>query len=839
MDKKLWKSALCIVMVAVMCFSSVIGVYALDSAAKYADTSGTYDFTKYSHPASPIKAADGIVDYAGNGVLSARDQGQGDRAQNYAWSAIGYGDWVYVGTCYNAMGNTLTLMDSALGENFDQETMTATLNVLFNGTFYSGEEDGGNPGGCLVKVNVKTGEVKLLMSRSTTGDSPLFRNACEYQGMLYFCGSVNGLPCIYQINPKTDECKMVYQGMTREDYIAGYLAHVCTGIRGMCEFNGQLIVSCVTKDGPLILSSTHPWDGADAFTQIADQAALFNYPAYHYEDSIYGGSIWETVVFNDALYVSICTGTPDNMPDDNTMQSFALVRGDQAADGSWKWTSVIGDKEKDGARYTFGIDPERTRSGAGVLQVYNGYLYIGEYNDEEIALERVLFDLDFNFVNANLKQSVNLYRMDKNENIELIVGDRTRMFPKGGSSGLGSGFGRNENQYIWRMTEYGGKLYVGTFDTSSLLEPVGQFTNGDLLHMTRDEWASLLGFIRTLLQLTRNKGDDATPMSAAESESITTLEPLFDAYTDEELAELMVQTAAASGAEAMAAEDEDEIEPTTGLSLRKVMQIAKGITTCGYYMSRATRGFDLYTTEDGIHFETITRNGFGDPYNHGLRTFATTSSCLSIGTANPFYGAQLWSMDLPHVCPGAGYSDMPAYDNWAHAGLDYCIANNLLYGMTSTTIVPDGTTTRAQLVTILWRQAGCPEPEGASAFKDLTQDWYRKAVAWAAETGVVAGTSATTFNPDGAVTRQDMTAILYRYTRNVLRLDVSRSTNLSAFPDCDQVASYARPAMAWACAEGLISGVASDGINYLQPQGSATRAQVATILTNFCNRIAS
>lgn len=105
--------------------------------------------------------------------------------------------------------------------------------------------------------------------------------------------------------------------------------------------------------------------------------------------------------------------------------------------------------------------------------VFNDYLYIGEYNDEEIALERVLFSktgknadgqfgggLDCRFLNANLDQSVNLYRMDKNENMELVVGNSTKMFPNGSLSGLKSGFGRNENQYIWRMEVYDGKLYV-------------------------------------------------------------------------------------------------------------------------------------------------------------------------------------------------------------------------------------------------------------------------------------------------------------------------------------------------------------------------------------------
>ena len=161
------------------------------------------------------------------------------------------------------------------------------------------------------------------------------------------------------------------------------------------------------------------------------------------------------------------------------MQAFGLVRGDIQADGSWKWTSVVGDKEKDGAKYTFGIDPERTRSGTANLKVFNGYLYIGEYNDEEIAVERMLFDNDFEFMNLNFEQSINFYRMDEDENIELIVGDADEMFPNGGISGLGSGFGSHENQYIWNMTVYDGKLYVGTFDASSFLIPLDEYMNDE------------------------------------------------------------------------------------------------------------------------------------------------------------------------------------------------------------------------------------------------------------------------------------------------------------------------------------------------------------------------
>lgn len=191
-----------------------------------------------------------------------------------------------------------------------------------------------------------------------------------------------------------------------------------------------------------------------------------------------------------------------------------------------------------------------------------------------------------------------------------------------------------------------------------------------------------------------------------------------------------------------------------------------------------------------------------------------------------------------HVCPGAQFTDMPAYTDWAHAGLDYCIANGMLNGTSPATIEPSSAATRAQLVTILWRQRGCPTPKQACAFTDLTQSWYKDAVAWAAETGVVNGTSATTFDPDSYVNRQDAATILYRYTQNVLGKDVSRVADISTFPDYSSVSTYARTAMAWANAAGLIKGNNVGGVDYLDPQGNATRAQIAAILMRFCENVA-
>ena len=602
-----------------------------DSNTFYYNKNG-YTFEKLSHPEKDVKTADGVVDYLGDGAVDvvtdpeAEGYNAGDRGQNYAWAAVGYGDWIYVGTCYAAIGNTLSLMKSSLGDEFDDRVLKATFDALYNGTFFLEEADGGKPKGVLVKINTKTGETKVLMSGTLNGHTPLFRNAIEYHGKLYFCGSVGGggigfLPSVWQVDPETDECKVVYAGLNSvQDYAAAYKEGISTGIRGMCVYQDQLVISNVTMDATTgkssatLLISSDPEKG---FTQIADSESLFNYPAYRYADSIYGGSIWDMVEYNNSLYVSICTGTLDNMPNKNTMQSFALVRGDRNADGTFTWTPVAGDQKKDGARYTFGIDPERTRSGAANLMVFNDYLYIGEYNDEEIALERILFSktgknadgqfgggLDCRFLNANLDQSVNLYRMDKNENMELVVGNSTKMFPNGSLSGLKSGFGRNENQYIWRMEVYDGKLYVGTHDASSLLECFGQFVNGNLLKRTPSEWKDQWNYLKALMK------------------ALATVDPNGTGNPD-----TLAQTIKFSYNFVF-----------KNITVRNMASAIKLLN----YLRTVKRGFDLYVTEDGVNFETITIDGFGDPYNHGLRVFATTDQGLCLGTANPFFGTQIW-----------------------------------------------------------------------------------------------------------------------------------------------------------------------------------------------------
>lgn len=186
----------------------------------------------------------------------------------------------------------------------------------------------------------------------------------------------------------------------------------------------------------------------------------------------------------------------------------------------------------------------------------------------------------------------------------------------------------------------------------------------------------------------------------------------------------------------------------------------------------------------------------------------------------------------PAVDDGPSFPDID--DHWAEDEIELCIGLDLMKGMDTGLFAPEGTATRAQLVTILWRFSGEPEYTGENPFKDLTDDWYYDAVCWAAEEGIVTGMTPTTFDPDQKITREQLATILYRYHTLHLDQTAGEGADLSQFPDCDSVSDYAKEALAWACSEGIVNGVEGLAVEpVLLPLGSATRAQMAAMLVRY------
>ena len=521
----------------------------------------------------------------------------GDACQSYAFSALGYKDWVYIGTMYGGTGitkNNAKTMLQSLGllkdeknednttnqeaVEYNQKMVDSVVGLLYGDNYYT--EHPVPTQGILFKMNIKTGESKILMAGSVNGNQVTLRNAVAYNGRFYFIGTqvgteavadaATGIPSIFEVNPEDDSFRTVYQAVTMEEYRAMQAAHVFPIPRAIAVYKGSLIASVTQEDGAHIIAYTPDADdftadgsfkgikveGSSAlrnseFTEIAEQSKeLLNYPAYHMYDANYGGTVYQMIEYNGKLYMAINAGQkalhstlnptegvytavdPDTLEETKCFAGYAILEG-TLKDGAspsdrdaWTWTPIIGNTKDDQwdnsvnhaveapAKYTFNIDPNRFAAAICTMEVYNGYLYIGDYNDVTQATYPML-KMDFIHLATTLSQSVNLYRMDGDHNIELVVGDATRTFPDGSLSGLESGYtgknghGSRINQYtsmtqIWdtdKTDDNDGVMLLGTLDDGSLLRPLVQITNGDVLKMDKKEWVEKINYLKVLIQL--------------------------------------------------------------------------------------------------------------------------------------------------------------------------------------------------------------------------------------------------------------------------------------------------------------------------------------------------
>lgn len=189
------------------------------------------------------------------------------------------------------------------------------------------------------------------------------------------------------------------------------------------------------------------------------------------------------------------------------------------------------------------------------------------------------------------------------------------------------------------------------------------------------------------------------------------------------------------------------------------------------------------------------------------------------------------------ACPSFRFRDVPAPSNWAHEGIDYCVRHGLMSGFDATTFSPDTVSTRAQIVMILYNLSGdmTDYSKYYVPFTDVRPGtWYYNAVAWGYDKDIVAGMTPTTFAPDGLITREQMAVLLYGYTEKYAPAYLGGAASLNGFPDAASVSNWAYAAMSWAVGNGLISGIASNGADYLAPSGGATRAQIAAIMMRYC-----
>ena len=252
------------------------------------------------------------------------------------------------------------------------------------------------------------------------------------------------------------------------------------------------------------------------------------------------------------------------------------------------------------------------------------------------------------------------------------------------------------------------------------------------------------------------------------------------------------------------------------------------------------KGYTTHTCACGDSYVDTYTDALGHAWDNGkvakepteTETGVKTFACTRCGETRTETIPATGSVDVTQM-----FTDVTK--NWAYPGIQYCVTHGIMGGMGDGTFAPTGTTTRAQIVQILYNLEGTPAVSGTTPFTDLTANWYKPAILWAYQNNVVAGTSPITFAPDQPVTREQIAVILTQYMFHVLKMERTWTpADLSTFPDGAQVSGWAKEAMQDAVALGLINGTkAPDGKVYLDPQGSAARQQVATILMNFCQNV--
>ncbi len=253
------------------------------------------------------------------------------------------------------------------------------------------------------------------------------------------------------------------------------------------------------------------------------------------------------------------------------------------------------------------------------------------------------------------------------------------------------------------------------------------------------------------------------------------------------------------------------------------------VTRSGY----SFRGW--YDNEDckGEPVTEITTN------DHGDKTFYAKWKKISSGSSRPTYRPEIDDdCHRGRDCPMYGYADLDL-SAWYHDGVHFCLENSLMNGISGDQFAPNGITTRAMIVTILWRLEGSPNMRDAQWFEDVpVGQWYSDAIAWSAFKGIVDGYGNGKFGANDAITREQMVTIMYRYAKyKGCDVSIGENTNILSYDDAFDVADWAIPAMQWACGSGMLQGIADGSEMNLVPQGNANRAQAAAILQRFCENV--
>lgn len=636
------RRALAILLSLVMLMLS-LGVTAGAEADANVIYSNGYKIEKISNPTTGQGEVDGII------------QG-GDRNNCYAWAMTERDGYIYIGTNRNILGGMVAQFSQALVQaGITYEQAWDIVNVIANGEIPPFQADEMRP--MIIRIDPATSETKVVY-QAPAGTDSAYRMVVKYHNELYFGSMGNNGTRIVKVD-ENDQAKVVYSGGGNSSFRAGTVYNDNLYFGGL---DNRISDEAAGKYNKLAVLEKNPNDDAD-WQRVADFNDFIDYA----DDTLYqgeGGTVWDLIPYQGDLYIFLATSN-----------GFVLFKGHEAASGEkanqygWVWEEVIGKNSK----YNMGMAPtaEGFNTEADATQgliasaatpvVFQDKLYFGTFDyalrAELVAVQGLLTMIAGGENAPGLKDflkpmydSLNapqkMYCMDQNGAITEV-------------EQINKAYENTTNEYFWRYGIYNDQLFVSSFDASSLYKYVTKLTNGDLLRMDKAEFMQQIGYVIKLLQsFTGTKaGAEASALSAV----LTTAQSQIAALLDQQATPANVQkliaiiekiTTPLSGA----VETISDLPATAvrGASLSGILDSLKSLMKAfdleglRMYFSISNKlfkneaGFDLYVTKDGVNYTELTVNGFNDKFNFGGRTLVANEDGLYIGTANPFYGAQLW-----------------------------------------------------------------------------------------------------------------------------------------------------------------------------------------------------
>ena len=612
-----------------------------------------YTVRKISNPFHGEREVDGLI--AG-----------GDRQNSYAWRLAERGDEIYIATARNIASALVNLYGESIcgASGMSMDAFWTMIDAVTNGDIMRNDA---NEGANIICYNRKTGRFKVVW---TGEDAEYQRMAVTFDGNVYF-GSYSADPSVVQYILKLDQ---------EGNFTKVFETTGCTAMRANCVYDNHLFFASaddrtVIAEGDkvpvskmAVLRKSNEDD--TVWERVADYKDFGDIPYDPIHSSWAGAPFWELASHNGYIYATA-----------PSMAGFVIFKGRPAQDGEsandygWHWEEVAGLNNginNPGLSKTRGGQPGTMRSLIGSVFEFNGELYAYDFDHAFGGEAQAFVGILQQLKGADVKASDYLsYMYNSLQNPQRVwkLDDATGKFKECKEfTKLMEG---TTNEYIWRMGEYDGQLYIATMDAGIFYNYMTQLTNGSFFRMSLVERTTKLAYINKALKLLA--ANKASENFEKLKEHLEQLKNILEQFVEEEqvdeetvrkyinyerlatFVDAAVKIEILIVAARIAAMPGEDIESKMLLAaLKKVQETATEISNkidlkgaeMYLYINHAVMtnpwGFDLIRTADGENFEVITRTGFDDKYNYGCPSFLSTEEGLYFGTCNPFYGGQLF-----------------------------------------------------------------------------------------------------------------------------------------------------------------------------------------------------